>query len=72
MAEATNFAPTPENNGQTGVRAEYFDNPNLHGAPTLVRTEQHINYGRDARFLPGAAAFGALDGVLHAVNGGRV
>ncbi len=48
MAEATGFQ-TAESNGQPGLRAEYFNNPDLQGNAAVTRTEQHINFGRDAR-----------------------
>jgi beta-glucosidase len=50
LAAATNFT-TAETNGQTGLRAEYFDNLELKGAPVIARTEQHIDFGSAARLL---------------------
>lgn len=50
LAGATNFT-TSETNGQPGLRAEYFDNLELKGAPVIARTEQHIDFGTAARLL---------------------
>jgi beta-glucosidase len=50
LAGATNFT-TAESNGQTGLRAEYFDNLELKGAPVLARTEEHVDFGTAARLL---------------------
>jgi beta-glucosidase len=44
MALATNFN-TEATGGQTGLLAEYFKSRDLSGAPSVTRTEQHINYG---------------------------
>ena len=49
MAQATNFTTAPTN-GATGLMAEYFITADLQGAPSVTRTEQHINYG------PGSSA----------------
>lgn len=51
MAEATNFQ-TAETNGQTGLRAEYFNSDDLKGTPAVERTEPHINFSRQARSFP--------------------
>jgi beta-glucosidase len=48
MAEATNFV-TEAQGGQPGLKAEYFDNLDLKGAPVLARTEQHVNFRRASR-----------------------
>lgn len=50
LANATNFT-TADTNGQPGLRAEYFDNLELKGAPVVARTEQHIDFGSAARLL---------------------
>jgi beta-glucosidase len=44
MAQATNFVTTATD-GQKGLRAEYFKDADLTGAPVLTRTESHINVG---------------------------
>jgi beta-glucosidase len=49
MAEATSFT-TSSSNGQPGLNAEYFNNMELQGTPTVTRTERRINYGSGARF----------------------
>jgi beta-glucosidase len=51
LAAATRFT-VDASGGQAGVRAEYFTNPELRGAPAVVRTEPHINFGRQARAFP--------------------
>jgi beta-glucosidase len=43
LADATSFSTAPVN-GQTGLRAEYFDNKDLQGTPSIARTEEHINF----------------------------
>ena len=43
MAQATNFS-THTLDGSPGLNAEYFDNNDLKGTPTLKRIEQHINF----------------------------
>jgi beta-glucosidase len=43
MAEATNFL-TAAVDGEEGLRAEYFDHPDLTGDPILMRTESHISF----------------------------
>lgn len=52
---ATNFW-TAEANGQPGLRAEYFNNADLHGSPMLERTDQHVAFrgSAGARFPDGA------------------
>lgn len=50
LANATNFT-TSQTNGQPGLRAEYFDNSDLKGTPSITRTEQHVDYGTAARLL---------------------
>jgi beta-glucosidase len=50
LANATNFT-TAQTNGQPGLRAEYFDNLELKGTPSIARTEQHIDFGTAARLL---------------------
>ena len=50
MAEATNFS-TAASNGQRGLQAEYFNNMELQGAPVLIRTEQHVNFGMRSRLV---------------------
>jgi len=42
MANATDFTTAAEN-GQPGLKAEYFNNPNLSGNPVSTRTDEHIN-----------------------------
>jgi len=44
--EATVFATTPTG-GQPGLKAEYFDNPNLSGAPGLTRIDEHVSFSWD-------------------------
>jgi beta-glucosidase len=48
MAEATAFL-TSENNGQPGLRAEYFKEDRLKGAPSVSRIEKHVNFGPPSR-----------------------
>jgi beta-glucosidase len=43
MAKQTEFA-TEAVGGQSGLRAEFFTNANLSGAPTLTRTDKHVTY----------------------------
>ncbi len=50
MAEATNFS-TAASNGPPGLQAEYFNNMELQGAPVLIRTEQHVNFGMRSRLV---------------------
>ncbi|HEX8634212.1 MAG TPA: glycoside hydrolase family 3 C-terminal domain-containing protein [Pyrinomonadaceae bacterium] len=51
MAAATRFT-TAATGGQAGLRAEYFNNPELQGTPAVTRTEPHVNFGRQARSFP--------------------
>lgn len=44
LARATNFT-TAETNGQPGLQAEYFNNPDLQGSAYLTQTEPHVNFG---------------------------
>jgi beta-glucosidase len=48
MAEATSFT-TSSSNGQPGLNAEYFNNMELQGTPTVTRIERLIAYGTGAR-----------------------
>jgi beta-glucosidase len=50
MAEATSFV-TAASNGQPGINAEYFNNPDLQGTPTTSRTEPRMNYGTGSRMV---------------------
>jgi beta-glucosidase len=50
MAEATSFMTAPTN-GQTGLNAEYFNNPELQGTPAVTRTERRMNYGQGSRMV---------------------
>lgn len=50
LALATNFT-TAQTNGESGLRAEYFNNLDLKGTPVISRTEQHVDYGTAARLL---------------------
>lgn len=43
-AAATSFS-TERSAGQLGLRADYFSNEDLQGAPVLSRVEEHINFG---------------------------
>lgn len=51
MAEETNCLTAPTG-GQPGVRAEYFNNRDLEGAPAVARLEPRINFSRQARLFP--------------------
>jgi beta-glucosidase len=51
MAEATTYV-TAQTGGQAGVRAEYFSNRDLEGAPAVLRIEPRINFSRQARSFP--------------------
>src|SRR6266436_567893 len=56
MAEATSFT-TAATNGQPGLNAEYFNNPDLQGTPAVTRTERRMNYGQGSRMvLPAESA----------------
>jgi len=48
MARTTKFL-TAEANGKPGLKAEYFDNPDLTGTPVLTRTEPHVAFGSTSR-----------------------
>ena len=50
LANATSFT-TSQSNGQPGLQAEYFNNPDLKGTPVIARTEQQVDYGTAARLL---------------------
>ena len=50
LAIATNFT-SAQTNGESGLRAEYFDNQDLKGNPVVSRIEQHVDYGTGARLL---------------------
>ena len=55
-AEATVFS-TAATNGQPGFNAEYFNNPEMQGAPTVSRVERRMNFGTGSRMaLPPDAA----------------
>ena len=51
MAQATNFS-THTSDGSPGLNAEYFDNKDLKGTPTVKRIDQHVNFraGTSANF----------------------
>ena len=51
MAQATNFS-THTFDGSPGLNAEYFDNKDLKGTPTVKRIDQHVNFraGTSANF----------------------
>ena len=48
MAEATSFS-THTFDGKPGLIAEYFDNEELKGTPTVKRIEQHVNFRNGTR-----------------------
>ena len=50
MAEATSFT-TAATNGQPGLNAEYFNNPDLQGPPAVTRTERRMNFGQGSRMV---------------------
>src|SRR6266545_4240740 len=50
LAEATSFT-TAATNGQPGISAEYFTNPELQGTPLVARTERSMNYGPGSRLI---------------------
>ena len=52
---------TAETNGQPGLKAEYFDNPDLKGAPVLTRTERNVNFRRAPRGIVGELSVGFPD-----------
>jgi beta-glucosidase len=43
IIEGTKFT-TDENNGERGLRGEYFTNPDLAGSPAAIRTDRVINF----------------------------
>jgi beta-glucosidase len=45
--ETTVFATAPMG-GQAGLKAEYYDNPNLSGAPGLTRIDEHVSFSWDS------------------------
>jgi len=57
-SEATAFS-TAATNGQQGVNAEYFTNPDLQGTPAVSRVERRMNYGTGSRLVvpPDAASY---------------
>ena len=48
LAEATEFR-TAAKDGAPGLTAEYFANEELEGAPTVTRTEPHVNFTTQSR-----------------------
>ncbi len=57
LAEATSFS-TGETDGESGLKAEYFSNPDLKGSPIVLRTDRRINFGnlgRQVRAFPDGA-----------------
>jgi beta-glucosidase len=44
--DSTDFVTAPAG-GQPGLRAEYFDDPALAGAPALTRVDAHVNFAWD-------------------------
>src|SRR5258707_1303287 len=50
IAEATIFT-TAAANGQPGLNAEYFNNPELQGPPAVSRTERRMNFGQGSRMV---------------------
>jgi beta-glucosidase len=55
MADATDFR-TEAQGGAPGLKAEYFGDTELKGAPVLTRTEQHVNFRRASRGTVGEAS----------------
>jgi len=51
LAQTTSFT-TAENNGQAGLRAEFFSNGELQGQPAISRTDLHVNFGPGSFHLP--------------------
>ena len=47
MSEATSFVTSPQG-GTPGLKAEHFDNEDLHGKPYLTRIEKDVNLGPHA------------------------
>ncbi|HEX2711571.1 MAG TPA: glycoside hydrolase family 3 C-terminal domain-containing protein [Candidatus Acidoferrales bacterium] len=66
MAAATNFS-TAAANGQPGLLAEYFTNPELQGSPAVTRTELRIDFGGPAESLGGglSPSTGSAAGLPH-------
>ncbi|HZB44465.1 MAG TPA: glycoside hydrolase family 3 C-terminal domain-containing protein, partial [Pyrinomonadaceae bacterium] len=60
LAEATEFV-TAAANGEPGLKAEYFDNPDLKGAPVITRTERNVNFRRAPRGIVGELSVGFPD-----------
>ena len=52
LADATPFV-TAETDGQPGLKAEYFQNPDLKGAPVMTRTDRVVNFRRAPRGIVG-------------------
>jgi beta-glucosidase len=54
IAETTSFS-TAEQNGERGLKGEYFSNPDFQGTGALSRIDQQINFGSPAapRTFPG-------------------
>jgi len=50
ISDATNFTTAPVN-GEQGLNAEYFPNPDLKGPATTTRTERRMNYGTGSRLV---------------------
>jgi beta-glucosidase len=50
---------TASSNGQQGVNAEYFTNPDLKGTPAVSRVDRRMNYGTGSRLVvpPDAASY---------------
>ncbi|MBV9072611.1 MAG: glycoside hydrolase family 3 C-terminal domain-containing protein [Acidobacteria bacterium] len=51
IAGATDFS-TAESNGESGLRAEEFDNMDLSGSPTRTYVDRHVNFGSDSYDAP--------------------
>ena len=70
MSEATTFT-TAATNGQPGLNAEYFSNPELQGAATVSRVERRMNLGQGSRMqLPPEAASSRWTGYYQAQTAG--
>ena len=66
MSEATTFT-TAATNGQPGLNAEYFNNPELQGAAAVSRVERRMNLGQGSRMqLPPEAASSRWTGYYQA------
>jgi len=63
LADATEFKTEAEG-GASGLKAEYFDNPELKGSPVLTRTEQHVNFRRAPRGTVGEESVSFPDKTL--------